>query len=1192
MKNHLLMLLKMASKTVVYGVTIQCILYSMLWAADGNAQSENMSNVFVELNQNEFTVVQLLDEIESKTDFHFVYPNNVIRNVDKLHLDNSSQISVADVLYQVSKSTDLKFKQVNKTIYLAKKKKHIIDLQARTFYQDRTITGTVTSAEDEQPLPGVNVVIQGTATGTITDVDGKYKLSVPDGTTLEFSSVGFITERVEIGTRSVIDLSMAPDIQQLSEVVVIGYGEKSRKLLTESIGTVESKELSKVPVASADAALQGKVSGVHISNVDGTPGSPVAVRIRGVGTVGNSQPLFVIDGVPVGRNAGGTTNPLSTINPADIESMSVLKDASAAAVYGVRAANGVVLITTKKGKTGKPSINFDGYYGVQRTPELWDVMNVSQWTEISQEAYDAFNDQNNLAPTDDSYLTLHPDVAPGGDYTAQGLQSRGLPQPDWARNLVNENAPMQNYNLSVSGGSDDAHYHVSAGYFAQDAIVKKWDLERFTFRANSDYKVGERIRIGENFSLSHQKIVRGVNGGGDGFLLNNGATMPPFFQIYDLNNRIPGNRYGYDGNLDVAGLVVGNENGINDIVTNQDRTIRVLGGLYGEVELFKGLTFKSQASLDLSVTRNDSWNPGYTAQEMGLDRNTQQRGDSRGENSTIVFTNTLNYNRSFGEHTIDVLAGIEYQKIQNRSLSANADNFLSADPDFYILPKNGQDNIRIGGGASDQAYAGYLGRISYDYQKKYLITGSVRRDGTSRFSPVDNRRWGTFPSVSAAWRLSEEEFFQGVPLFSELKIRGSWGQLGNDQTTAFPHVFRVSPTPDYGLNGSNTMQAPSPVNFVNEQVVWETVEIADFGFDMGLFDDKITLLATYYNKRTKDFLISLPIPAVTGFTSTSKNVGLVINRGFEFELGYHNTLINGLQLDVTGNLTTVHNELAELAPGVNEFLESNGYRTGIGYPIGYMYGYKTDGLYQNSSEAAAALPDASTGQDPRAGDVRFVDTNGPAGEEAEEGQQFSGEPDGEITPEDRTYLGKTIPDFYYGLNFNLGWKGFDATVFFQGVSGVQLYNAFRQRAINSMLAGGGRNGTVDVMDRWTGEGSSTSMPRAISTDPNDNGRFSDRWVENAGYLRLKTLQIGYTLPENLLSSLGTINNVRIYVSATNLLTFTDYSGLDPEVMTYRSNGSQIGQDVSVGNPPEGGSGTDEGSIPIPKVFRVGVNLSF
>ena len=1181
MKNKLLRLIFMLSRFTLYGMVLQACFLQLLLAADGKAQRYvSAKDVHIAMDMRDATLGDVLRNIESKTDFRFTYDKKDVNENLTINIKTDNQ-SVADILIEVSRQTRLRFKQVNNVISVQKNNLFSKGASMEIVTMEKTITGRVTD-ENTEGLPGVNILLKNTTIGTVTDIDGNYRISVPDDAAiLVFSSVGYETEEITIGNQTVINVQMIPDVQALSEIVVIGYGEKSRKLLTESIGTIDAQEITKVPVAAADQALQGRISGVQVTNVDGTPGSPVAIRIRGVGTVGNTQPLFVIDGIPVGNNTSSTTNPLATINPSDIESISVLKDASAAAVYGVRAANGVVLITTKRGEQGKPRINFDGYYGVQKLPDLWDMNNTQQYIGLTQEAYDAYNLQNNLAPDDEAFLMLHPDLQSGSPYRDRNT--------DWVDDALNQNAPIQNYNLAVSGANEDLNYHVSAGYFKQEATIKKWDLERFTFRANGDYKVGNRFTFGQTFSLSYQEVIRGMNGGGDGFLLRNAATMPPFFQIYDTENEIPGNRYGYHGNLDVGGLTIGNQNGINHIVENYDRTTRMLGGIYGELEIINGLRFKSAASIDLSLSRGDSWSPGYLAPEMGLDRANNNFNDSRGEGSTQVFTNMLSYDNSFGDHTISALAGIEYQKIRSTSLSGRAEDFLSADPAFYRVVKNGRASHTIGGGAGEDAFVGYIGRLSYDFANKYLLTFTVRRDGTARFSPEGDRRWGTFPSVSAAWRLGEEEFFQNVPFVSDLKIRGSWGQLGNANTLAFPHIFRVSVTPDYGLNGSTTIQAPAPVNFVNQDVTWETVTTTDLGVDVSFFNDRVSLLATYYRRETEDFLIYLPIPNISGFSSTPTNAGTVLNTGIELELGYNTSFTNGLGIDISANFTTVDNEITSLSPGIEEFVSTGQYRTGIGYPIGYFYGYQTDGIYQTDAEAAAALPDASSPQGPRAGDIRFVDNNGPAPEDAPEGQQFSGEPDGEVDFNDRTYLGKTIPDFYYGLNINANFKGFDLSLLFQGVGGVQLYNEFR--AAGESLTGGGRNLLATTANRWTGPGTSNSMPRAVQTDPNSNNRFSERWVEDAGFFRMRNLQLGYSIPESVLDNVGFIQNLRIYLGATNLFTITDYSGLDPEVMTYRSNGNQIGQDA-VGNPPSGGAGTDSGNIPQPKTYQLGFQFQF
>lgn len=1045
-----------------------------------------------------------------------------------------------------------------------------------SLFQDRVVRGTVTAADDGTTLPGVNIIVRGTSSGIITDANGEYSLSVPANATLVFSYVGYQTTEIEVGSQSTINVSLEPDLTSLEEVVIIGYGEKSRRLMTESIGTVNAQEINKVPISSADQAIQGRISGVQVTSVDGTPGSPVAIRVRGVGTVGNTQPLFVIDGIPVGNNTGSnpngpTINPLASINPSDIESISVLKDASASAVYGVRAANGVVLITTKRGKTGKPTINFDGYYGVQNIRQLNEYNNTAQWLDLTQDAYSNFNAQQGLIPGDDSYLELHPDIQEGSPIRNRSNENA------WRDAALNENAPIQSYNLAISGGTDNVRYYVSGGFFNQEATIQKYELDRYSFRVNTDFKINERIEIGQTFTVTYQEIFAGVNGGGDGFLLRNALTMPPFFNIYDdPNNPIPGNRYGFDGNSDLAGLTIGNQVGINQIVDNIDRNTRLLGSVFGSIEIIEGLKFKSVISLDYNNSRGSQWQPEYLVAEMGLNRPGNQYNDSRGESVTHVYTNTLNYNKSFGEHNIDVLAGIEYQENNGTGLGVRGSDYISTNPNFYQVVGNGRGDFSITGGAGNSSFVGYLGRLSYNYGDKYLLTATVRRDGTSAFSPVDNRRWGTFPSVSAAWRISEEDFFPSSSIVNDVKLRGSWGQLGNSNTIAYPHIFRVSTTPDYG-SGDVTIQAPAPINFVNEDVIWETVETTDFGIDISLFERKFDLLVTYYNRTTKDFLYNLPIPAITGFGSTPVNLGEVSNKGVELEVGYNHVFGNGLQLSLGGNFTTVKNRLESLAPGIEEFTSNGVYRTAIGQPIGYFYGYKTNGLYQTQQEIDAIFTggfvDANAPDGPRPGDVRFVDVNGPG-----EDSQFSGEPDGRIDFNDRTYLGKTIPSYFYGFNIGLNFKNFDLSVLFQGVGDVQVFNQVRQNGLN--LGGGGRNMLTETQGRWTGPGTSNSIPRAISGDPNQNNRFSDRFVEDAGFLRLRNLQIGYTLPATVTSRIPGFRSARVYLGGTNLFVITDYTGMDPEVLTYRQVASQIG------------AGTDGGNMPQPRVVQLGVQLQF
>lgn len=1045
--------------------------------------------------------------------------------------------------------------------------------------QQRTVTGKVTDGSDGTALPGVSILVKGTSTGTASDAGGNYSINVSPEDILVFSFIGFGAQEVAVGDQTTVDVTMKASIEALQEVVVIGYGEKSRRLMTESIGTVDSKELTKLPVASPDAALQGKVSGVQITSVDGTPGAPVAVRIRGVGTVGNTQPLYVIDGVTVGNIEGYNTNPLASINPADIETVSVLKDASAAAVYGVRAANGVILITTKRGKTGKPRISLDSYYGVQNFPKKFDWNSTEQYINLTQQAYDNRNAQDGLNPGDPSYQTLHPDLQAGSSY-------RNI-NTDWQGAVIMKNAPITNTNLSVAGGNENSNYYMSAGMFKQEAMVPHWSLDRYSFRANSDHKIGTRFRIGETLSLSYQEVQRGMNAGGDGFLFAGTANMPPYFSIYDdPNNPIPGNRYGYDGNLNVGGLTIANQFGINNILDNRDKSIRLLGGLYAEIELFKGLRFRSAASIDFNYSKGTSWQPGYTGPEMGLARDINNYNDSRGEGSTQVFTNTLTYANNFGDHNINVLAGVEYQKLRGDGLSYSGTDYLSQEPAFYRSIKNGQGTeqtvnggpFRVYGNAgsyiNEDAFFGIIGRLSYDYKNKYLLTFSIRQDATAHFA--EENRVGTFPAVSAAWRISEEPFFTSVTFISDLKLRGSWGQLGNANTVSYPHIFRVSFTPDYGL-GNTSYQAPSQAAAVNKDIKWERVETTDFGFDVSFFNNKLNLLATYYNRTTKDFLFYLPMPSISGFEVIPVNAGNVSNKGVEIELGYNGTVGRGINFEVNGNITTVKNRLEALSPGIEEYSSGN-YRTAVGYPIGYFYGFRTLGIYQNGTESGTALPDNFSGNAPRPGDIIFEDNNGPADANAPAGQQFSGVPDGTIDANDRTYLGKTIPDFYYGITLNANFKGVDVSLLFQGVSGVQVFNQYR--ANSESLQGGGRNQFTSTGDRWTGEGTSNDMPRAIAGDPYQNGRFSDRWVEDAGYFRLRNVQIGYTIPAALLTRTKVFASARIYVAGSNLFRITKYTGLDPEVMTYGSVGYQTN------------AGTDNANIPQPRVLQAGIQLQF
>ena len=1040
------------------------------------------------------------------------------------------------------------------------------------------ISGRVTAAVGGEPLSGTQVVVQGTSQVTQTDADGRFTITAPSGQgSLVFTHLGYASLTAPIANRAQIDVQLAPQATELEGLVVIGYGEKSRPTITESIGVVDAAEIQKVTIASAEQAIQGRVPGVQVTTESGIPGAPVAIRIRGVGTVGNTQPLFVIDGVPVGKGTGGTSSPLATINPNDIESISVLKDASAASVYGMQAANGVVLIQTRRGRLGKPTIRYDGYTGIQQFPKFYDLNDSQQWLALEREAITANNVYFGRTPGSPDYVLQHPDLRDGSPVLPT-LLARNT---DWTHIGIHENAPIMNHNVSISGANDQVNYYISGGLFKQDAIVDRWDLTRYSFRANSDFNVSRKLRVGETFSLSDEVTLRGAANYGDGTILNNTLQQPPIFLAYDPTLVSPTNPQGLTGNFQTAGIARPNLNSTNQLQDVTDRTTRVLGGVYGELDVLPGLTLRSQNSVDYGIGNQYNWQPGFSNEMTGFAR-AEIAEDIRGENYTLVSTNTANYTNAIGEHNFELLAGMETNRYHGNSLSLQTTGFVNQQYELRRIVALGDQLLKKGGGAGESSRLGYFGRMNYNYADRYLLTASVRRDGVSTFAP--GHQWGTFPAFSAGWRVSQESWFN-VPWVNELKLRGSWGQLGNSEISGgeYPQFVSVRLWADYQI-GNNVQLAPTPAPILaNPGLTWETNQTSDFGFESSLFDNAIDFTATYYQRDTKNFLLSISVPIVSGFTDAPINVGKMRNSGFEFEAGYNARVQNAVDLSLTGNLTTVKNQLVSLTTGVAEYSQEGGvYRTSIGQPVGYFYGYKSCGVYQTDADAQK-IPDGTIGGNkPGAGDMCFKDVHGAPLTDSITHLPILTAPDDSISTDDKVYLGKTIPDMYYGINLNAVYRKLDFTAFFNGIVGVQRYNSLRQ-SLESM-AGGAGNQLATTQNRWTTSNPSNTMPRAISGDPAGNNRFSDRWVEDGDFFRLKTVQLGYTLPENILGSHS--SGTRIYISATNLWTLTGYSGLDPEFSTRGSafnqsnNGSQLG------------AGTDDGNVPQPRMFQIGVSTSF
>ncbi|MGH7578507.1 MAG: SusC/RagA family TonB-linked outer membrane protein, partial [Longimicrobiales bacterium] len=1012
----------------------------------------------------------------------------------------------------------------------------------------------------------------------LTDNDGRYVLTAPSSTgTLVFTGLGYGERQLPFDGQDVANATLEVSALVLDEIVTIAYGEKRRATMTESVGTVSAAEIGKATIASPDQAIQGRVPGVRVTTESGIPGAPVAIRIRGVGTVGNTQPLFVIDGVPVGKGMAGTSSPLATLNANDIESISVLRDASATAVYGMQSSNGVVLIETRRGSFGEPTIRYDGYMGVQRFPQYYSLNDAQAWLALEREGIAAENAYFGRSPSDADFVEQHPDLQDGSPVLDQ-LLARNT---DWTRVAVDNNAPIMNHNLSVSGASDRLSYYVSAGYFAQDAIVDKWDLKRYSFRANSEYQVSDRLRFGETFSLSSQVTHRGSANYGDGTILNNTLQQPPIFLTRDPALITPTNPEGLTGNFQTGGFSRANLNSTNQLVDVNDRVTRVLGSLYGELEVMDGLTLRSQNSVDYAIGNQYFWQAGFSNEMTGFER-PELAEDIRTDGTTIVSTNTLTYNTFLGNHALTLLGGIEANQSSNNSLSLQTTGFLNQQFPIRRIVSLGDVVLKKGGGAGEQNRLGYFGRLTYNFSDRYLLTATLRRDGVSTFAP--GHQWGTFPAVSAGWRISEEPFFD-VPWVNELKLRGSWGQAGNSEIPGgeYPQFVSVLLWAEYQI-GDQIQLAPTPQpRLANEDLTWETNETLDFGFESSLFNNAVDLSFTWYRRDTKDFLLGIPVPVASGFTEAPINVGNMANKGIEVQAAYSTRLYDVVDLRLSGNLTTVSNRLTSLTGGVDEYNSEwpdFPYRTALGQPVGYFYGYKTCGVFQSGQEIPYT-DNTAGGNQPQAGDMCFQDIRGPY-ERDENGNLVETPPDGLITPDDRTYLGKTIPDMYFGFNVDAVFGRFDMSAFFNGVVGVQKYNELRSNLEN--MAGGGDNMLATTQNRWTPENQSHTIPRAIQDDPADNARLSDRWVEDGDYLRLKTLQVGYTLPDNLFG--GAITNTRVYVSATNLWTRTDYSGLDPEFAT-RGNAFNAAENHS-----QLRAGTDDGNIPQPRMFQIGVSTSF
>lgn len=974
------------------------------------------------------------------------------------------------------------------------------------FAQQITVQGVVKDQTGETVI-GASVMEKGTTNGTITGIDGDFSLNMSPNGTLVVSFVGYKTQEVQVKGQKQLQVVLSEDAEMLDEVVVIGYGTMKKSDLTGAVSSIGNKDIKDSPVSNLGQAIQGKISGVQIVDA-GKPGDNVSIKIRGLGSINNCDPLVVIDGVP-------TDLGLSSLNMADVERLDVLKDASATAIYGSRGANGVVMITTKRGTEGKGKLAVSANYSFQNATNVPSLLNAAQYAELSND------------------MMVNSGRNPNPEWANPSELGAGT---DWMDELLRTGV-MQNYTVSYSGGNEKSHYYVSGGFLDQSGIVKSVNYRRFTFQSNSDAQVLKWLKFSNNITFSADTKKSGSYNIGDAL-----KALP----IYPVKNE-DGSWSGPDGNSEWYGSTR-NPIGPTELNKSQTDGYNFLANLTAELTFTKWLKFKSTFGYDAKFWFIDNFTPKYNWKPTPTEETSRYKSDNK--SFTYLWDNYFLFDHTFAEkHRVGLMAGMSAQWNTNDYLNAQKNVFMF---DNVHEMDNGEEMYAIGGNETEWALLSYMARVNYSYEDRYLLTATIRRDGSSRFGK--KHRWGTFPSVSVAWRASQEKWFPKNDYINDLKVRAGYGVTGSQASVgnySYLASYNTSVYP-FGISSGNQTALVSST-LANPYIYWEEVAQTNIGFDASLFNSRVMFSFDAYLKETRDMLVKASIPITSGFedtTTTYTNAGKVRNQGIEMSL--HTINLTG-ELGWETNLTATYNKnkIKDLNSDVPYYINqiNNSYVTMLAkdYPINVFYGYVTDGIFQNQSEVNTHA--VQPGAEP--GDIRFRDLNN----------------DGVINDSDRTVIGNPNPSWLFSMNNSLSYKGFELSVFLQGIAGNKIYNA---NNIDNTGMAAAYNQTTDVLKRWQGEGTSNSMPRAVFGDPNQNTRVSDRFVENGSYLRLKNITLSYTFPKQWLQKTQ-IENARLSLSCENVATITGYSGFDPEV---------------------GINGIDQNRYPISRTFSLGLNFNF
>lgn len=1077
----------------------------------GNAHSQNAK---VSIHMNNVKLDKILNEIENQTDYLFIYNNQV--DINKITSVKVKNEAVAQVLDRILSGTGINYELEGTHIILTTEA--IKDLHAQQ--QAKTVTGTVTDVSGE-PIIGANIRIKGTTTGTITDIDGNFSIEAEPQSVIEVSYIGYLTQETVINNQKSIRFLLKEDTKTLDEVVVIGYGVQKKADLTGSVANINTEKLNTQSNANIGQALQGKIAGVDIVSQGGAPGSGTRIMVRGIGTLNNAFPLYIVDGMYM--------NSIDHINPNDIASIDVLKDASSAAIYGSRAANGVIIVTTKEGSNteGKTIIDLSVNLGISTASKFLDMLDAKGWAEVTTIARQAIG-----KPA----LDMATDLA-------------NKPDNDW-QDIMFRPALMQNYNLAVKGGGKYSTYYTGLGYFNQDGIVKGTNYQRYNIQSKNDYKRGI-FSAGTNLiiSFSHDKpLHQELRGGMIGTILQ---SVPTLEKYDDTREGGYGGTYGDVVNIPHPLAIID-----DNIMGRYNENVKIFANLYAQIELFKGLKYKLNLTPDFSFERYKNYLNKY---DFGLATNSiTQLTERQRRRRNILVENLLTFDRTFGEHKISALAGYTYQDSRFRHIQAYGEGLPQGLEEIDAATTNRSNE----GNSWRSVLTSILGRVFYSYHNKYLFTATIRRDGSSKFGK--NNRYGYFPSFSLGWNVAEEKFMENVHWLDQLKLRGGYGVLGNQEIDNYQYSSTITTGINYPDGNGGLLQGAFPKNFANPDIKWEETAMTNVGIDFMAFNNRLSLTADYYVKNTKDILLTVPIPISSGGANDPiRNAGKIRNNGFEFNLGWMDQpnpdISYGINLIGSFNKNKViamGSESGSIKGGsTNQNITTS--ETKAGYPIGGYWLISTAGYFNSQEEVDAYAKDGKKIQ-PAAepGDIKFVDANN----------------DGVINDDDRVFQGSPFPDFTFALNGNMRYKNFDLSIGLQGVLGNKIYNATRQTLEDVTK---GSNFLASCLDYWTPENKNASHPRLTWDDPNRNTRAeSDRYLENGSYLRLRSVQLGYTFPQTWFK--GAIQHARVYINAENLFTITSYSGYSPDVNADNANYR----------------GFDNFIYPTNRTFMLGLNVTF